>query len=298
MKNARPRIFIGSSSEGLTVAEALQLNLDHDAEVTIWSQGVFGLSGGSLETLVKALPSFDFAILVLTPDDLTESRGDTQPSPRDNVLFELGLFIGHLGRERCFIVFDRTKKLKLPSDLAGITPADFQLHSDGNLQASVGSASTRIKNIVLNLGSFSSEGESLIDAKVQYQVLADLLEFPALQFFILMRECGTTLTQESAFMIGPRYEYHEPTKGHGHGWFSIKQLCGKLADAGLLQVDLRGRVSLTARGEAFAEWLSSSGFKASYFWSDNGGWGNRPAALTVPHAKNFPISPNLHSSNP
>jgi hypothetical protein len=67
------------------------------------------------------LQKHDFAILVLTPDDVTESRGDSEKSPRDNVLFELGLFMGRLGRERTFIVCDRSTKLRLPSDLAGIS---------------------------------------------------------------------------------------------------------------------------------------------------------------------------------
>ena len=122
----RPYVFIGSSSEGLEVAKAVQANIDHSCESHIWSQGLFGLSEGNLETLVNAVERFDFAVLALTPDDLIVSRGSEQESPRDNVLFELGLFLGGLGRDRVFMVVHRSAKLKLPSDLAGITPATFE----------------------------------------------------------------------------------------------------------------------------------------------------------------------------
>jgi predicted nucleotide-binding protein len=63
--------------------------LEHSCECQIWHQGLFGLSGGTLETLVNKLDLFDFAILCLTPDDLTTSRGKEQQSPRDNVILEL-----------------------------------------------------------------------------------------------------------------------------------------------------------------------------------------------------------------
>lgn len=141
----RPRIFIGSSSEGLEVAETIQLNLDHTCEVTIWTQGFFNLGGGTLETLVDKLADFDYAILILTPDDMTESRGQALFSPRDNVIFELGLFMGYLGRERTIIVYDRTADLKIPADLAGITAATYQPHSSGNLEAALGAPCTKLK---------------------------------------------------------------------------------------------------------------------------------------------------------
>ena len=70
----RPLLFVGSSTEGLDCAKALQQNLDHALEVVLWSQGVFGLSGGTLETLVQKLQTVDFAALVLTPDDLKIGR--------------------------------------------------------------------------------------------------------------------------------------------------------------------------------------------------------------------------------
>ncbi|XXX76399.1 TIR domain-containing protein [Sorangium sp. So ce134] len=146
--SARQRIFIGSSVEGLRVAEHIQLGLDYDADCTVWSQGVFGLSGGTLESLCSAIRDFDFAVLVLTPDDLVQKRSQTVNSPRDNVLFELGLFMGALGRERTFIVYCRDEPIGLPSDLAGVTAATFARRADGNLQAALGAVCTQIRNAV------------------------------------------------------------------------------------------------------------------------------------------------------
>lgn len=95
---------------------------------------------------------FDFAILVLTPDDLVESRKKQLSSPRDNVLLELGLFIGGIGRKRTFIVYDRTTEIKIPSDLAGVTFATYQTHHTGNLQAALGAPCTQIKKAIQELG--------------------------------------------------------------------------------------------------------------------------------------------------
>lgn len=157
MGRKRPSVFVGSSKEGLEIAKVLQLLLDHSCEVTIWSQGVFGLSQGTLESLVEASKKFDFAILVLTGDDLITARNQTGSIPRDNVLFELGLFMGGLGRDRTFIVYDRTASLKLPSDLAGVTPATFEPHVSGNLESSLGAPSTRIERAIRTLGLRSKE---------------------------------------------------------------------------------------------------------------------------------------------
>jgi hypothetical protein len=158
MARTRPSIFVGSSSEGLKIGKVIQILLDESYEVTIWSQGVFGLSQGTLESLVSASDDFDFAILVLTPDDLVTSRNESASAPRDNVLFELGLFMGSLGRDRTFLVYDRTLPIKLPSDLAGVTAATFAPHASGNLASALGAAATKIETAIGRLGVRGKKG--------------------------------------------------------------------------------------------------------------------------------------------
>jgi predicted nucleotide-binding protein len=122
---AKPTIFIGSSSEGIKVANKLAKGLARIADCRKWNQGVFGVGQGRLEALVKATREHDFAILVLTPDDVQAKRGKKMSIPRDNVIFELGLFMGALGKDRTFIVISSDKPITLPSDLDGITQAEF-----------------------------------------------------------------------------------------------------------------------------------------------------------------------------
>jgi predicted nucleotide-binding protein len=114
---ARPSVFIGSSSEGLEFARAIRDLLEHDAEGVLWNEGFFALGNTFIESLVSSLPTFDFAVLVLTADDLIHSRNDEILGPRDNVIFELGLFMGRLGRSRTFIVHQANAQLKIPTDL-------------------------------------------------------------------------------------------------------------------------------------------------------------------------------------
>jgi hypothetical protein len=166
----KSRVFIGSSSEGLDLAKALQVLLDKECEVTIWSQGVFGLSDGTLETLIAASKDYDFAALILTPDDVTISRTITNKAPRDNVLFELGLFVGSLGIHRTFIIVERESDTKLPSDLGGITRASYTVHTNGNLQATLGAVATAIQLKISTLGPLNRDNESSLAQQKQQGV--------------------------------------------------------------------------------------------------------------------------------
>jgi len=148
----KPTIFIGSSSEGAPIAYAIQENLEDLGDVYVWTQGVFELGNSYLDSLIKELDKVDFAILVLTEDDITISRNQETVSPRDNVLFELGLFIGRLGKERSFFVYDTEKNIKIPSDLSGISGAGYKLQQSGNLVPSLGAACNKIRTAVLKAG--------------------------------------------------------------------------------------------------------------------------------------------------
>jgi predicted nucleotide-binding protein len=124
-----PTVFIASSTEGLEVTKAVRAlllqELRDEAKVTPWTRE-FALSEAYIESLEKASQDADFAVLVVTPDDIAISRSKKQPAPRDNVIFEIGLFMGCLGRERCFIVNEENPNLKLPTDLLGVKLATFR----------------------------------------------------------------------------------------------------------------------------------------------------------------------------
>ncbi len=149
----KPRLFIGSSVEGLTVAYALQNNLTHSAEITVWDQGVFNLTQTALESLTNHLDVCDFGIFVITPDDEIKIRNKKETVARDNVLFELGMFIGKLGKSRCFIVLPDNAQIHLPTDLLGIIPGKYEANrSDGNLQAGTGNVANKIRESISKLG--------------------------------------------------------------------------------------------------------------------------------------------------
>lgn len=120
-----PRILIASSTEGIHVARQLRSNLRHDAEVLVWEQGIFRKSSYALIDLVDDLKNRTHAVCVFTPDDLTHSRARVLASPRDNVVFELGLAMGHLGREYTYILHPKDVNLRIPTDLEGLDTVTY-----------------------------------------------------------------------------------------------------------------------------------------------------------------------------
>ena len=66
----RPKIFIGSSIEGLEVARLVKEHLNEWADCSLWTDPeIFVASSTVIESLEKALPLFPYAVFVMTPDD-------------------------------------------------------------------------------------------------------------------------------------------------------------------------------------------------------------------------------------
>jgi CRP/FNR family transcriptional regulator, cyclic AMP receptor protein len=151
--NEQPELFIGSSKEGLLVAREIQSGLAHDEMlVSVWTDGVFAASQIAVESLLEAVGRSDFAILILTGDDKMVSRNSEQTVPRDNCIFELGLFMGALRRERTFIVKPRGIDIKVPSDLLGVTPIEYASGQPETLRIRIAPVCNQVRKVLAELG--------------------------------------------------------------------------------------------------------------------------------------------------
>ena len=118
-----PRIFIASSSEGLETAKEIckYLSSLNFAKIDLWKlSDCFKPGSFNLQSLVDCSKLYDFAIILLTPDDKTISRDKECFSPRDNVVLEMGLFIGKIGIDRTIIVYKKNAGIKKPTDIDGL----------------------------------------------------------------------------------------------------------------------------------------------------------------------------------
>jgi predicted nucleotide-binding protein len=122
---ARPEIFFASSSESLQLLQilALQITADDWAFPRIWNFDTHSLGTSFLTALLEV--KSDFAVILHTPDDKTESRGKVFSSPRDNLVFELGLFIGKLGPSKTVLIAPKDPSFKLLTDYSGITHVQY-----------------------------------------------------------------------------------------------------------------------------------------------------------------------------
>ena len=172
----KPQLFVGSSTESLNIAHVIQEELEHDADVTVWNQGIFELTNYTLDSLQDCIEETDYGLFVFTPDDISIIREKENKVVRDNVIFELGLFIGRIGKERTFILIPSGhENFHFPSDLLGITPATYNSQRpDGNLRAAVGPACSKIRKAMSRFGSRIHEKTEVIPKN-----FLDAIEFAA-----------------------------------------------------------------------------------------------------------------------
>src|SRR5499427_2603315 len=123
----KPRIFLGSSAQQEKLLQALTRGLQDIADVDAWTT-VFNPGVSALNRLVELTREVDFAAFIFAQDDWTTKGASPEAapgeaSPRDNVVFEAGLFGGALGIRRTFIL--HANGSKLPTDLLGLTAVRY-----------------------------------------------------------------------------------------------------------------------------------------------------------------------------
>jgi len=157
----KPKILVYSAKEDTKVAVAIQGNLQDYADVVVWHQDAFPLTDPTtVEGLTKHAWTSDFGIFVLTPHDQVKIRGKDFAAPRDNVLFELGVFVGRLERNRNMLVIPQRQPhdpaTRIPTDLEGWILCKYD-PNQSNLKAAVAPVCERIRDHIESLGRRNRE---------------------------------------------------------------------------------------------------------------------------------------------
>ena len=131
------KLFIGSSSESINIAKQVKSAIDEKCsewlETELWNEnGIFQLNASTLECLAKKSRLYDYGVFIADADDCILKRHKFHRTTRDNVIFELGMFMGALGLDRAFVV----SSVELPSDMNGVTVIRYRKKkiSDDNIK--------------------------------------------------------------------------------------------------------------------------------------------------------------------
>lgn len=144
MTDLKPQIFIGSSGNGLDVAEIVKKELEIIGNAYLWSQGdLWEPNESTFDNLLRMTGYFDFGVFVATQDDLTlTSKGEYGFEARDNVILEMTLFVGALGKKKSFLITE--KDLDKPSDFSGIYMPEFVKGDESSIKQACGEIASRI----------------------------------------------------------------------------------------------------------------------------------------------------------
>lgn len=150
---SKPRIFLGSSGKQEKLLQSLERGLSEVAQVVPWTTS-FNPGTTTLERLIELTGEVDFAAFVFAQDDWTIREASSpdagQASPRDNVVFEAGLFGGVLGMRRTFIL--HANGAKLPTDLLGLTCVRYE----GTSPAAIRVINEKLRKAIENQGRAAS----------------------------------------------------------------------------------------------------------------------------------------------
>ncbi len=175
---AKPKIFIGSSQDGLTVARSIQKWLGNSFDIKIWIEpDVIPIMTNIFDGLLEIFNEYDFFILALTNDDKLVSRDAEHNVPRDNVIFELGLALGVVGPKRTYAVYDETANLRILPDLAGIKLIPIKPHDEASFEKAAKTIKKAIRRHKTNFKAIvSSRTNGVADYAIEIERLTDSKE--------------------------------------------------------------------------------------------------------------------------
>jgi len=199
-------MFIGSSGEAVEYAAALQrLLIQSKIDAEVWDEGVIDLSHTTIEGLIQASRKVDFAVFLLTADDVLQRGVVKRDAPRDNVLFEVGLFMGRLGRNRVFLVYEADRSIHILSDLAGVTYVPFERPQDAReASRALMRAASKIKDHVERLGP-RRVSRRFRSAKEAHEFMYALMEDPDVRTIHQLAIADTRFTFGAAGVEFPNH---------------------------------------------------------------------------------------------
>lgn len=130
------KIIMFSSKEGLELAQHVQKSFyPKDFSVKLWTNGFFEFSKPYINNFTSIENDYDFAIFIMSNDDVVRYRNKKYFKPRDNIIFELGLCIGAFGLSKILVA--KPDFVSLPTDLLGVSVYDYFIDDDMNITAGV-----------------------------------------------------------------------------------------------------------------------------------------------------------------
>lgn len=237
MIDLKPKIFIGSSTLGVSVAEKVKKHLSTIGDCYVWNEpNVWEPNRSTFENLLRMVSFFDFGVFVATADDLTLTNDKIVIEPRDNVILEMALFCGAMGRDKSFLLVE--EGIKPPSDFNGIYMPRFNKLDDSTIKTACDEYASKIeehyklghlslypttslaigyyKNFVAQLVESSQEVEALEFDGVKYTDFKQKIVIPKdLQGMI--REKAARFYKRNGFV-----EHEMKTKFRKHpAWFQL-----------------------------------------------------------------------------
>jgi predicted nucleotide-binding protein len=125
------RVFIISSVAAVEIATVIQNSLSTENFITVvWTDGFFKEPHYSLQSLEYEADNSDFAIAIADAPGLSPASEADWSVHKDDLVFELNLFIERLAKERVILLESAQRNCDLPTSLAGITRIAYLYEQD------------------------------------------------------------------------------------------------------------------------------------------------------------------------